>query len=105
MLRAQPRALEAAANLEALGVAGSESIAWASFASSLSKHGSPSPTGTPVATHFTTLPIESSAAFTTRTTEAMRAAVGALGQRTLTTSSVAWPVVTDAPSSSFPSRS
>ena len=47
-------------------VAGMESIACASFASSLSKTGSPSPGGTPRTTQVTVPPMESLASFARR---------------------------------------
>mmetsp|Transcript_26747 Transcript_26747/g.85121 ORF Transcript_26747/g.85121 Transcript_26747/m.85121 type:complete len:211 (+) Transcript_26747:378-1010(+) len=69
-------------------VAGRLSIACARRASSLSKQGSPRPTGTLLHTQATVPPIESSSALTERMSVAMRQAVSACGQRTCTSSSV-----------------
>ena len=63
--------------------AGSDSIALARSASSLSNTGSPSPGGTPRATASTTPPSESPAFRASSMRSIMRSAVAASGQRTM----------------------
>lgn len=75
-------------------VAGRESIAWASLASSLSKQGSPSPAGTFVQTPISVPPMLSLQDLTSRMRVAIRHAVGACGHRngmTLSESSASTP--------------
>jgi hypothetical protein len=69
-------------------VAGSESIACASFASMRSKTGSPRAGGTPVQTVVSVPPIESFASLTCRMSVAILHDVGGCGQRSETRSSV-----------------
>lgn len=74
-------------------VAGILSIAWASVASSLSKHGSPNPTGTFLITQVTVPPILSCLSLNSATNFSIRSAASLFGQRTGTKESTVSRVI------------